>query len=257
MMKKEFLSAICAVAGLAFVMSVVSSPVQGSLLLNPDNSSATFEQPHASLDLSIAASIDGVTGTTGWAISDGGVTGPETAFIATASAVTVDTPRFVDFSFTLDHQFSSSTLALGLFRISYTSDDISNPPSAGSSWITLEPDTFSNTGGGSHTIRSNAAFPNPNSILVTGVAVGNNTYTVTATNVTVNSDITGFRLEVLEETDVVGLPNNGPGLSTDGNFVLTTFAADVTVGAPIPEPASLAMLAIGGLMLLPRRKRHQ
>jgi hypothetical protein len=60
-------------------------------------------------------------------------------------------------------------------------------------------------------------------------------------------NITGIRLEALNNP---ALPTNGPGYSPDdGNFTLNEITAQA-----VPEPASLALLALGGMALLTRRR---
>jgi len=61
--------------------------------------------------------------------------------------------------------------------------------------------------------------------------------------------ITGVRLEVLEDPS---LPTNGPGLASNGNFVLTELSLDHQP-EPVPEPSglALALLALLGLARAP------
>lgn len=63
------------------------------------------------------------------------------------------------------------------------------------------------------------------------------------------SGITGFRLETFTDPS---LPSNGPGFGpANGNFVIREFT--VTSVIAIPEPSTLVLLSLGGLMLRRRR----
>ena len=83
---------------------------------------------------------------------------------------------------------------------------------------------------------------------------GTATYTVTA-NAPFNG-ITGFRLDVMADGS---LPDSGPGRAPNGNFVLTEFQVDAVPLAVVPQPGSLALLALGLLPLsrIIRRKRSR
>lgn len=68
---------------------------------------------------------------------------------------------------------------------------------------------------------------------------GTNTNTLTINN----ADITG-----LQNNNVFGVISSQRNRSLEGTF------ANLTVNQVIPEPASLALLGLGGLLLLPRRR---
>ncbi len=109
---------------------------------------------------------------------------------------------------------------LGNLRLSITTDDrsffadgLANGGDVTANWIQLTPESITTTGTSSFTIRPN------NTILAGGTPQNRETYTIRAlTNV---ANITGFRLELLED---VSLPGNGPGRGpTNGNFVMQEF----------------------------------
>jgi len=248
---------IALIAGSLGFMSL--SSVEASLLLDLNASSASFSQAgSATLQLTIQDTLDGNPATEGWAIQEADVTtSAQQAYIAVdASEFAGLTPGIggeVDLDFSLEHNFASQ-FTLGHFRLSFTTT--AEAPTVGSTWIELAPISATALGGATTTI-DGGGFSK--SILIGGANPDTNTYTVNATASGFNGteNITGFRLEAL--TSVTnGLPTDGPGrgVATAGNFVLSNFTVNATVrDAPIPEPASLSMLAIAGLLLIPRYRR--
>ncbi len=129
-------------------------------------------------------------------------------------------------SFSLDHADSCcNDHQLGHFRLSATSDPI---PSAAGSWTVLNPTSAVSTGGETMTI--NPGVGPASSVLVTDDNQSRQLYTVQApvTAAGFADGVTGFRLEIFDVPGN-GLPTNGPGTASNGNFVLTHFSADLAL----------------------------
>ncbi|MDB5354164.1 MAG: Protein of unknown function (DUF1553)/Protein of unknown function (DUF1549)/Planctomycete [Phycisphaerales bacterium] len=96
-------------------------------------------------------------------------------------------------------------------------------------WTVLEPDELK-TSDGSKLEKQPGGI-----VLATGTIPAKETYTITA-----RSDlkgITGFRLEALPDEK---FPAHGPGVSPNGNFVMTHFKLEAAVDAGAPKPVALA-----------------
>ena len=115
-------------------------------------------------------------------------------------------------------------------------------PKDGPYWHVLKPEKLS-------TVAGTSLFAEPDrSIFATGRNNAEDTYTViTSTRLT---GITAVRLEVLADPR---LPKNGPGLASNGNFVLSTFRVfaaandeDTTKGKQIPLKAARADFSQAG-----------
>jgi hypothetical protein len=142
-------------------------------------------------------------------------------------------------------------LTLGCFRISLTTADLHTAPftlanAQAASWTSVAPLSFVITpsSGPAPTYNLEAS----NVLLVTGANPARALYTLTFAPGNLN--VTGIRLEAIEHA---GLPFDGPGRDTTaGNFTLNEITAQA---APVPEPASLSLMAIAGAALLLRRRR--
>lgn len=249
LLKKNWAASLAlGVAGFGFLAATEVKAATITIDLDPSTATASFEQ----INFTAAGSIDINANTQGWAIGSpggGDVTLTQSAVFPTISPIDIPDDNIADFTFTLD-QLLGSQHTLGLFRLYYTTDAA---PELASAWTAFDPTSATDTGGATLTI-DGAGFTD--AVLVSGANPATNTYNVTAS--TTSDLITGFMLEAIDvngtnATVVNGLGTGGPGRQGNGNFVLTTFAVDVNF-APVPEPASLALLAAGCLLILPRRK---
>lgn len=235
-----------------FLMTLCLAGVAAPALAAPvalQNATATFSQASP---FDVDASADGVTTGGGWALSPN-ITDQVAAY---RFASPVGGPAGTAFSFVLIQEFGNFH-TLGRFRLSVTTEDPNDPVngfadganSGGdvvTNWAQLTPLTAVATNGtllsiqGDDSILALHGGTNPNP--------ATSRYTITAT--TPLTGITGLRLEVIEDDS---LPFDGPGRQpSNGNFVLQELQVDA-VGI-IPEPTSAGLIALGGAMLLRRRR---
>ncbi len=203
--------------------------------------------------LPVAQSIDGIitSGLNGWGI-DPGESFNQTAVYQTVSNV-VAGGGGTSFTFSLFNDYAGGPpYILGDFRISVTADAAPTTTS-GATWTELTPLTANATNTFLLTIN-----PTDHSILASGGS-GNNTSDFTVTATTTLNNITGFRLEALTNPSLplyhVELPGNGggPGMASNGNFVLTEFQVNAT--ELVPEPSALVLLGLGCMAMLACRLR--
>jgi hypothetical protein len=136
--------------------------------------------------------------------------------------------------------------ALGKFRLSVTRDDrgtfADGKPNHGdvtANWTPLQPLSAASSGGATLRITPERT------VLATGLNPSTDTYTVTA--LTPWSDITGFRIEALEDS---ALPNRGPGRNSSGDALLTDFsirAAPATLQPVLKTPFNGLAAAVHGV----------
>ena len=201
--------------------------------------------PSSSLDA--ASSIDNVfsASSRGWAISN--QTGVDQTAVFQVDGAPLHTAALEILTFVLESNDPSGAAQhiLGKFRISATGDPDPTVTS-GATWTVLEPiSAFA---------AANSLTINGDQSIIAGTTIipGIDTYTIEVEIPTSLSHITGFRLEALAD---VALPSGGPGLASNGNFVLSHFA----VLTRVPEPSTLALAGLGlaaiGLVTTRRRRR--
>ncbi len=209
-------------------------PPLGSMPLQ--NPTASFSQSGYLVGELLDTLIPAPTNSNGWAIATGsGVTTDESAVFETIT----DSPASANGSVvTLTiHQTSQTLHTLGAFRVSVTTasrstfaDGLATGGNLGSSgiWTTMIPIRATATGGATLNVRADRT------ILAGGTNPSSSVYTVVLA--TPLSGITGLRIDALSDAS---LPDNGPGRSGGGNFVITELVADVAV---LPAPSSVALM---------------
>jgi len=210
------------------------------------NGTATFSQQGV---LTPDQAVDGLVpldGTNGWAILQlpSGITSAETAVWETSSDIVG--ANVLTFTMQFNHPLGDH--ALGRFRFSVTTDDrsefaddLNTGGDVTANWSVLSDPNVTVPAGMTFSVLADE------SILTAGTIGTSTTYIVTY--LTTVSGITGIRLEAMEDPS---LPTNGPGHYTQGNFVLTELTLDAS---EVPEPSSFALLAMGGLAFVTRRRR--
>jgi hypothetical protein len=204
-------------------------PVTQFMLSQP---TATFSQSGTS---PAQASDGNFSPGNGWSILNGGTTGAEIAVWEAGGTFPAGQLQF-ELTFPRD-------MAIGRFRLSATSAD----PSTFADGAIVGGDVST-----TWTVLTNPVMEGPatltkladNSILVSGLApVDPAVFTVTY--MTTLSNITGVRLEAIPDQS---LPTNGPGVASDGNFLLTemrvlhrpalglTFTPSGSLLRPTPPP---------------------
>lgn len=178
----------------------------------------------------------------GWAIfSQTGGTTAQTIVWETASDLTA---TGISFDMYFNH---GSQHLLGRFRFSVTTDDrstfadgLASGGDVTATWTVMNPVSVTATTGLTSTILGDG------SVRMGGTVPATGDYTVNFVENLVG--VTGIRLEAMEDSL---LPTSGPGLQpNNGNFVLTEMVA---TSSPVPEPATMAFLGLGALLLRRRR----
>ncbi|MCY2952775.1 MAG: VPLPA-CTERM sorting domain-containing protein [Planctomycetota bacterium] len=197
------------------------------------SATATFSQT----GFDVSAAIDGsLNNNTGWAIDPNEVN--QSAVFNAAGPVggvggTV-------FTFTMSQLFPNPDMhTIGKFKLSVTTDGSAWNDLAGVTFAANPAETPVNIGADGTILLAGSFRPSVSVYTVTGM-----------TNL---SAITGFKLDVLEDTS---LPFQGPGRQpVNGNFVLTEFQVDATP-VPLPAAAWAGMALLGGLGVAKRLRRH-
>jgi len=202
---------------------------------------------HPNSSLSAATASDNVYNgsSRGWAISEH--TGIDQTAVFQVDGEALHTGALQSLAFILEGNDPGGAAKhiLGKFRISVT-DDPDPTVTSGATWIELVPiDAFA----AANTLTING----DQSVIAGTTSIPDiDTYTIEVEIPTGLTHITGFRLEALADA---ALPNGGPGLAGNGNFVLSHFA----VLASVPEPSCAALAGLGlaaiGLVTTRRRRR--
>ena len=233
----------CVVATSSIIQIAAASPV------SLQQATATFSQNFLGINYSVAKAIDGIVNTEGWAVARDPFSTSipsETAAFETVADIGFVSGSVITFTLNQGHPGHS----LGRFRFSVTTDNrslfadgLDNAGDVTANWVVLNPTAFLSANGATLTKLGD------NSILASGVVPDFDVYTISAP--TSLTGITGIRLEALEDPS---LPFGGPGRSGgNGNFVVSELTVDIVA---VPEPSSIAILAISGLILVvaPRGK---
>jgi hypothetical protein len=195
----------------------------------------------------------------GWAICHCNLADPVYGNILAETAVfeTVTDLGFepsTSLTFTFDSNWGpddDGPFLIGRFRLSVTTDDRSEfadgldgryngitmeqiPGDVTANWTVLNPTGASATEGVTLTeLSDNSILASDFEDLPAGPPYFWSTYTVTAQ--TALQNITGFRLEVMEDPSLPagGDGGGGPGTHSEGNFVLTNFTIDAVEGPPL------------------------
>ncbi len=224
----------------AVILGSTVSFAQVSLQNATATYSQTFNGPWNASEM-----IDGdLSVDNGWAVFDGNTTSAQTSVFETVSDLS--TPGL---QITMTQNYSGFPgHFVGRFRWSATTDsrgDFADGLQTGgdvtANWSVLTPFSVSAPAGFSSSILGDG------SVLMSLTSGAPPTASYVLNFGTALSSVTGLRLEVMEDPS---LPTNGPGLYSNGNFVLT----EVNVEA-VPEPATMLVLGSGIAMMLRRRKR--
>ena len=199
------------------------------------NASASFSQPTYTVDEAINGVVPARSVNDGGAVSNNGTPAAQSAVFEFAE----DSPGYsngTELTVTL-HFSSLAAFHLGAFALAVTTasrdtfaDGMSSNGQLGapSQWTRLTP-VLAQTTVGSLTVRPDGS--------VRAMSTGNGAVRYTLTLRTPLARITGIRLDALEDS---GLPTNGPGTQSDGNFVLSEIQVDQRAPAA-PAPITLSM----------------
>ena len=237
---------------LAAVLSLPLADVAQAVPIALNNATASYSQSA----FLVAMALDTST-SNGWAISPNQTSNQQAVF-QLVDPLPVDQYAL---AVTMRMQFSTPHL-LGKFRLSVT-DSPTPTVSSGATWTTLTPDSIvtanvsaapANNGLGFTTDGSNITLINTG-----GGSVFPNQADYIFSATTGLSAITGIRLETFPDATFV---SSGSGTGSTGNFVLSYIQlqaeaiATPEIGA-IPEPASSAMLGLGGMLVLGATRRRR
>ncbi|MEM9542400.1 MAG: PEP-CTERM sorting domain-containing protein [Cyanobacteria bacterium P01_E01_bin.42] len=203
------------------------------------NGTATFSQQIGGGPFIPNLAVDGdFSDLSAWAIVDGANSTSQTAVWETESNVAAG-----DLEISMYFLHSNPQHLLGRFRLSVTTDDRDTfadgfdvNGDVDANWIVLDNPIISGPSGMTFDI-----LPD-DSILAGGTIPNTGTYTLNfSTGV---NNITGLRLEALEDPAISG-GNSGPGFPNNGNFLLHEITLDGTpVQETVPEPTGILSLLV-------------
>jgi hypothetical protein len=245
------------VAGITAV--VISPQAQAAIIVfSAADATQSNSSPAPSTALTADKSVDGIftSASRGWAMSNALGTAPYAVFPTTTAFVPLGVAPFTKLSLVLDFHDpgGSTTNVLGKFKIEATSDP-SPTVASGAAWTTLVPLTATADSGNTLAITSGNEVQ-----YASGGIPSVDRYSVTMAPVALPR-ITAIRLTTVR--DAV-LPGGGPGLASNGNFVLSDFQATAASGtvaatfirsdqAGTVQDNSSAGLIVGGAMGLKSR----
>lgn len=200
---------------------------RAAVFLDFDANNAT-ETHNGGAALTAKTSVDGVAsgGSRGWAISSGtGANGyaSQSAVFPLASPFEMIYPITFDFDF--NDPGGSTNQILGRFELYTTTAGSPTASSPESIWTLLEPtvSSFTSTNGLQFDVDGGRATYSSGSV------PDFDAYSLSVASPDLSGPVTAFRLKALADdnypSDGPNLPSPGPGLRSDGNFVLSGFAA--------------------------------
>ncbi|MDZ7618047.1 MAG: DNRLRE domain-containing protein [Patescibacteria group bacterium] len=216
--------------GVLLVACPGGSHAVGAVVLGFDANAATETYAPGS-SLNARAAVDAVyTGASrGWAISNRtGANGYASQAAVFPLIDPFDMVYPVTFSFGYSDPNGASQHILGRFELYATTADTPTASSDDSIWTLLTPTvaSFSSTGGLQFSVNGGTVTYGGGS----GVIIpATDSYAVTVDVLNLGAPITAFRLKALADANYPSagpsLPSAGPGLNSNGNFVLSAFAA--------------------------------
>lgn len=203
--------------------------------LDAASAAAEFEQSGYTID----KAFDNVENTSGWAVNDG--LSPDVTSQTREACAQLTTGTTPDYAagatkvrFVLKHLSGNSLYYLGKFKLYVTrapktafanGGSDCNLAEDGYAWAVVEPSSYTTNVSGL-TLSETA----DNALVVNSCAATSGSVTFTITGTAGIDQITGIRIQAIDDDTVSYLPTGGPGCAGNGNFVLSEvhFSADAT-----------------------------